>query len=604
MDSKKIKALLMAGVTLVMSGCSAVSQSGYVGYKKNEMKYGKAVTGQFRSAIYYNNVEWLSEFMAEYPEFNINYYSNSESQYDGHDYETIKVICSASAYENPYLTNEMLEFLLHNGLDPNIKFSNGHYALDKLCADYNFKPYLVKTMVENGADPNNAQSAGFYNIDLGISNQTTLYLPIYWAIYKPMYTNAEDLLNNGAIVSYEIIDYLRDEYEIIEGSAKPYQLAFKSYMEKTGESPFTKAEEYAILGESDKLIEELKNGQKLDDITAVNVKYFICHFCNVEAIKVWDEVFSERKLSRYKYNKIADQLYAAANEGNYEVFKYLFDDSVTDFTFQNVLKCAAQAGSYDICKFLLENGNFQERTDYNEFMRFAYQSGDADTFRLLANFFNDRNLLSEKDIYKIFFTQAMEWSPFTKAVIDCLMDDCGFKMTGFSCYHTDYETIKYLFEKGKPLSVFDLPMAVVSHDTQAVEFLFEQGADPNQNVYKILLGLDPKEVESYFLPYDEALTALDGRKTGCLRYAIKHGTSEIVQQFIDHGVDLSSKHNLSCAIYNSSKATFDALFNAGASLDYRDDEEKETLVDAAKSMGRNDIVKILRKAGVKGYGGF
>lgn len=601
MDSKRIKALLMAGVTLFVSGCSAVSQSGYVGYKKNEMKYGKAVTGQFRSAIYYNNVEWLSEFMAEYPEFNINYYSNSESQYDGHDYETIKVICSASAYENPYLTNEMLEFLLQNGLDPNIKFSNGHYALDKLCADYNYIPYLVKTLTENGADPNNANSAGFYNIDLGISNQTTLYLPIYWAIYKPMYTNGEDLLKHGASANYEILDDVHDHN--IDGSAKPYQLAFKRYLEETGESPFTKAEEYAILGESDKLIEELKNGEELNEEAALVVKKFICSFGNVEALKVWNDIYYDKVKTKFT----TYLLMIAANERNYEVFKYQYYDCIDDmknFTINSSLECAAKAGSYDICKFLLENGPFQERTDYNELLRFAYQSGDADTFRLLANYINDRNLLSEKDIYKIFFTQAMEWSPFTKAVIDCLMDDCGFKMTGFSCYHTDYETIKYLFEKGKPLSVFDLPMAVVSHDTQAVEFLFEQGADPNQNVYKILLGLDPKEVESYFLPYDEALTALDGRKTGCLRYAIKHGTSEIVQQFIDHGVDLSSKHNLSCAIYNSSKATFDALFNAGASLDYRDDEEKETLVDAAKSMGRNDIVKILRKAGVKGYGGF
>ena len=41
MDSKKIKALLMAGVTLFVSGCSAVTESGYLGYKKNELKFGR-----------------------------------------------------------------------------------------------------------------------------------------------------------------------------------------------------------------------------------------------------------------------------------------------------------------------------------------------------------------------------------------------------------------------------------------------------------------------------------------------------------------------------------------------------------------------------------
>lgn len=105
--------------------------------------------------------------------------------------------------------------------------------------------------------------------------------------------------------------------------------------------------------------------------------------------------------------------------------------------------------------------------------------------------------------------------------------------------------------------------------------------------------------------YEESLAAVNSNDIdSCIEYAIKYGTSEIVSLLIDHGADLSDEEILACAINDSSKATFDVLFNAGASLDYRDDEEKETLVDAAKSMGRNDIVKILRKAGVKGYWGF
>ena len=90
----------------------------------------------------------------------------------------------------------------------------------------------------------------------------------------------------------------------------------------------------------------------------------------------------------------------------------------------------------------------------------------------------------------------------------------------------------------------------------------------------------------------------------CLKYAIRYGTSEIVQLLIDHGADVSDESILACAVSESSKATFDVLFNAGASLDYKNDEDKETLIDAAKSMGRDDIVKILRKAGVRGYWGF
>ena len=581
-----------------LSSCSSIIDSGYIGYKKNEMKYGKGVARQFRSAILHTNIEWLSEFMTEYPDFNINYYSNEESQYKGYDYETIKVICTGETFVNYYQTNKMLEFLLQNGLDPNIKFSNGYYALDWLSADYKFKPFLVKTMLENGADPNNGNTAGFYNVDLGESNKEQLLLPIYWGIYKPMYTNAEDMLNHGAEVSFKILDEVHDNN--IEGSAKSYQLAFKSYMERTGESPFTKAEEYAILGESDKLIEELKNGVELDEKAAKVISDFICRFCNVETLKAWDEFYSG---STYEYKNLAPwrMLTGAAYEGNYEIVKYLFDEQLIDFSINTALKCAAKTGSYDVCKYIIENGSLEEQTSCTEFLEAAYESKNSETFRLLANYFNERKMLNEIKIYYIFKRQTMEWSPFTKSVIDCLTDDCDLKLNGLNCCYIDYETVKYLFEKGKQLSVFDLPMAIVSHDMQAIEYILEQGADPNQGIYSFTANIYPEENAKLLLPYAESLAALNSNDLECFKYAIRYGTSEIVQLLIDHGADLSDGSVLACAVTESSKATFDVLFNAGASLDYKDDENGENLVDLAKSMGRDDIVKILKKAGVKAY---
>ena len=590
---------LMTASAVLLSSCSSVSESSYLGYMKNKLKFGMGVTKQFQQAVRFENVEWLEEFLIQYPDFNVNYYSDEETKYRGYNYETLKVLCST--YSISKNSSEMLEILIKNGLDTNLKFSNGYYGLDLLCSEYTANPYLVKTMLENGADPNNAHSAGFYNMDLGDSKKTTLLLPIYWGIYKPKHTNAEDLLNNGAIVHYEILDKIRGEREAIEGSAKPYQLAFKSYMEKSGESPFTKAEEYAILGESDKLIEELKSGQELDDNTAVNVKYFICRFCNAEALEVWNELYSKRKLSEYKYKKITDQLYAAAYEGNYEVFKCLYNDSLNDFTFNNVLQCAAQAGSYDICKLLLENCNLSEGTNYNELLTTAYRSGNADTFRLIANYLSNKEMLDEIDIYYIFKDQAMEWNQFTKAVIDCLTDDCAFKLNGFECEYIDYETMKYLFEKGKQLSVFDLPMAISSQDLRTVEYVLEQGADTNQGIHSFAPNIYPEENAKLLLPYKESVAALNSNNSDCIKYAIQYGTSEIVQMLIDYNADIGDGSILACAITDSSKATFDVLYNAGASLDYKDDEDKETLLDIAKAMGRDDIVKILKKAGVKSY---
>ena len=120
-------------------------------------------------------------------------------------------------------------------------------------------------------------------------------------------------------------------------------------------------------------------------------------------------------------------LNAAAYEGNYEIVKYLFDEQLIDFSINTALKCAAKAGSYDICKYILENGNLEEKISYNELLEAAYEGKNSKTFRLLANYINERKMLDEIDMYYIFKKQSMEWSPFTKSVIDCLTDDCGFK---------------------------------------------------------------------------------------------------------------------------------------------------------------------------------
>ena len=598
MKKNNLLSLMMASAVL-LSSCSSIIDSGYIGYKKNEMKYGKGVTKQFQQAVNNSNIEWLEEIIAKYPDFNVNYYSNEESKYRGYNYETLKVICST--YSRSIYKSEMLKLLIKNGLDPNLKFSNGYYGLDLLCSEYRSNPYLVKTLLENGADPNNGNTAGFYNVDLGESNKEQLFLPIYWGIYKPTHTNAEDMLNHGAEVSFKILDEVHDNK--IEGSAKSYQLAFKSYMERTGESPFTKAEEYAILGESDKLIEELKNGVEIDEKATRVISDFICRFCNVEALKAWDEFYSG---STYEYKNLAPwrMLNGAAYEGNYEIVKFLFDEQLIDFSVNTALKYAAQSGSYDVCKCILENGSLEEQTSCTEFLEAAYESKNSETFRLLANYFNERKMLNEIKIYYIFKRQTMEWSPFTKSVIDCLIDDCGLKLNGLNCCYIDYETVKYLFEKGKELSVFDLPMAIVSHDMQAIEYILEQGADPNQGIYSFTANIYPEENAKLLLPYAESLAALNSNDLECFKYAIRYGTSEIVQLLIDHGADVSDESILACAVSESSKATFDVLFNAGASLDYKNDEDKETLIDAAKSMGRDDIVKILRKAGVRGYWGF
>ena len=50
MKKNSLLSLMMASAVL-LSSCSSIIDSGYIGYKKNEMKYGKEVARQFKSAI-------------------------------------------------------------------------------------------------------------------------------------------------------------------------------------------------------------------------------------------------------------------------------------------------------------------------------------------------------------------------------------------------------------------------------------------------------------------------------------------------------------------------------------------------------------------------
>lgn len=608
--------ILLTAVTFLLTGCPYVdnSSSGYVGFMKNKLKYG-AVTEQFQAAVSFANTEWLDEILTAYPEYDINYYSDEEGRFGGYDYETLRRVISAFHLNVTYESrNNLLEYLLSKGLNPNIKFSNGHYALDWACADFNDRPYLVKTLLKYGADPNNANTAGFYEIDLGEKHKDMLYLPIYWGIYKPAYTNAEDLLASGAEVTYDILHDYYGVYNTYTNSEKTYQLAFKKYLETTDESQFSKAEEYAILGETDKLIEEMKNGKEFDDSTAVVIRDFICRFGTVEALEVWDEVYGERDIwidRHYKYIPFYSMT-SAASEGNYEIVKYMFDSGIIELPLEGPsyyipLEQAALAGSYDICKLLLDNDcPIKEPFNRKVFVA-AFNGQDIEVFRLIAKHLTDKGLLTEVDIYNALERMPVKWNSFTKAAIDCLMDECGMTLQFFPIVDVDFETVEYLFKKGKPLSVVDLPSAIISKDAKTVKLLLDMGADPNQHSYFKNLRLYGfyDYTEEMMMPYDEFMEWIKHNDIPTdelsLDLAIVFGNSEIVSLLIDYGVNVDDDWALYMAVKYSSKATFDVLYNAGAPLNYKDDDDKETLLDAAKEMGRDDIIKILKEAGVKAY---
>ncbi len=128
---KKIKILsLITASAVFLSGCSSINDNSYWGHQKNERKYG-SVTKQFDNAIVNGNIEWLEEILADNPDFDVNYCGNIMREYGqsgNYQHETLRIINSYGML-SAEKRNKELDFLLNNGLNLDLEYSNGNYAL-------------------------------------------------------------------------------------------------------------------------------------------------------------------------------------------------------------------------------------------------------------------------------------------------------------------------------------------------------------------------------------------------------------------------------------------------------------------------------------------
>lgn len=573
MDSKRIKALLMAGVTLLASGCSAVSESGYLGYKKNEVKFGEGVTKQFDNAIAHGNVQWLEEILAKYPDYNVNYCGNIMREYmqsGNYQHETLKVINSYGMLSDEKRIGT-LELLLKNGLDPNIKFSDGNYALEDCCGTV-----LEGTLLNNNADPNNNSVIKKVIYDM-------YDCPVDLYIEKGAKLNAE-LFKNGLPLN-----------------PVAFQYAYKKYSENTNTSPLSKAEEYAVLGESEKLLELLLS-EKFNENQLKVISYFAYCFCGRTVIEALNDKYSEADMC-------IPESYIVVQTGNADSFKYLYDNGmIGKYTEDFLFYIAVEKNHTEIIDFLIKkNVPIENRVIYA-----LYECGDMNTVKKVSGYMKDKNMLDEHSFY--YFDTSMTMSDFTKEFIDYFMVEQKLTLQQLSLKNTDYSAAEYLFNNGRPLSATDLEYAINKGDTDMVNMVLQKGASPNQpklsGYYFTVYSGEKSEFDKLLVPYESIIERADEVVTthndfdNCWYDAIVYGNSEIVQLMIDNGLCMDNDKLLYYAVRYGSSAVFNTLFEAGAALDYRFEAGQETLYDVAKSMGRDDIVKILRKANVKSYSGF
>lgn len=577
MKSKKIK--LMSVITasaLLLSGCSSILDSSYLGYKKNEIKYGKGVTKQFDNAIENGNIEWLEEILTEYSDFDINYCGNIMREYmqaGNYQHETLQIVTSYGMLSTEK-RQDMLDFLLRKGLDPDLRYSNKSYALEDCCGTV-----LAETLIKNGANQN-------------IKNDSVLTK----IIYDISDCSIDLYINSGAELTSELFERIYNNNTPLNPVA--FQYAYKKYIENGGKTSFSKAEEYAVLGENDKLL-ELLSSEQFNNSQLEVISYFTYCFGNKMIIDALNDKYSN-------YNLIVPKINTITLIGNTDTFKYLYDNRKNgEYNDEFLFYLAVKKNHKDIIDFLIKKDVPIEK----RLASALYESGDMSTVRKICEYMKRKSMLDEHFFYN--FECPMTMNAFTKEFIDYLMDELNLSLQQLSLKNTDFLTAKYLFDKGRPLSGTDLENAVYKNDADMVNLVLQKGANPNQpklaNYYSTIYSGSEDSFDRLLVPYDNIINSVEEYITtnndfdNCWYDAIAYGNSEIVQQIIDSGLELDNDKLLYYAIKYGSFATFNALYQAGASMEYYSDLGQETLVDLAKSMGRDDIVKILKDAGVKVY---
>ena len=573
MKTTKIKTMILAASTILLSACSVINNSGYVGYKKNLIKYGNAAK-QFDNAIENGNIEWLEEILAEYPDFDINYCGNIMREYmqaGNYQHETLQIVTSYGMLSTEK-RQDMLDFLLRKGLDPDLKYSNQSYALEDCCGTI-----LAENLIKNGAD-------------LNIKNDSV----ITKIIYDISDCSIDLYINSGAELTSEL-------FERIYTSNTPsnpvaFQYAYKKYIENGNKTPFSKAEEYAVLGENDKLL-ELLSSEQFNNSQLKVISYFAYCFGDNMIIEALNDKYSDDNL-------IVPTISTITLIGNTDTFKYLYENRKNgEYNDEFLFYLAVKKNHKEIIDFLIEKDVLIEK----RLTSALYESGDMSTVKKIGEYMKRKSVLDEHIFYN--FECPMTMNAFTKEFIDYFMDELKLSLQQLSLKNTDFLTAKYLFDKGRPLSGTDLENVVYKNDADIVELVLQKGANPNQrklaDYYSTIYSGPKDSFDILLVPYDNIINSADEYITtnndfdNCWYDAIVYGNSEIVQQIIDSGLELDNDKLLYYAIRYGSFATFNALYQAGASMEYYSDLEQETLVDLAKSMGRDDIVKILKKAGVK-----
>ncbi|MBD5146621.1 MAG: ankyrin repeat domain-containing protein [Ruminococcus sp.] len=521
--------------------------------------------GMIEYALKYRNIPWLTELLtdctprerAEYAFKIVDdwvepgriYAADTICEmgvdFDDTDYPMIAMSAKKLDYE-------AVKYFLNKGADPNIRDSDDYtplyYALENASGQWEASGYyLSKLLVESGADP---------------------YPEMFQNEYED---DPERNVGNGA-------------YRQIVHSPMTAKFLLGVLLDGGQESGLPKAVEYAILGECEKSLNELKSGNTVSDADMGLISYYFGYFGTMEQYQEFADFWG-------KYAKPPASCVAGA--GNAEVLKRLYLDKdpdnedseefVLDFSSCGILISAMQMEQIDVMKLLLSYESINHQWTNEVWLRAFY--GGYEGFCLLYDFWEENvDGGFKEELIEQFYPDRGTASKDKYKKIDFLFDK------GYDCRYIDLEwctadTINYLYEKGRPLMPHDMWGACSYGNYDCVKAVVDKGINLEYSYsFDVRLPNDIKvrydddairysysgysNVGEEFMTYEELCDSAE--KDNGLSSFCTHQFPETLQYVIDHGLILPDDCLLKAKDYSA--ANVRVLLENGANTKIKADE--------------------------------
>lgn len=475
---KRVFAMAVCSVMVFSCGCGLSSGT------KDKLFGDSDASKIFQIALENKNVELLNEVIKEYPDYDINKCEQGSS--------LAKALFNnggrATDYENITFSRAMLDA----GADPNVKSTNGDYLLITTC-DNDFY-WATELLVEYGADLEVKNDLGYSPLYLVMAN-------FYGDSEENRIKTAKFFVDKGAAVTTDLfnIDENKDEdlkYHHIGASPVVSNYLMNILHEKGEETNMPKAMEYAISGDLDKTIEYIEKGEALTDKEKELVFDYASYF------GMPDEFETICRLTEMQIDNV--NMERIIQCGNLDMIQYLIEkcgfklqSEKVSPSQENYLKLAVLFGYSDIFDYLCNHNAYNPGASV--LLESALYNGNLDLFKKVYEYEAQSTDITElNEIYNLdgyYLNGKLDF-------IDYLMSEKNHTFECYSFKNIDFETARYLYEKGRPLNITDLDYAICHNDIEYIQLVLDKGADINQKCYSF-------DYSNYVSNYKEQVSQYD-----------------------------------------------------------------------------------------------